>query len=78
MENPTPEYQLASRVAMSQLKKPRVMPVDMSGSDFLPLSQLVGPGIDITRGLHWFGPLDSPNFEPRGLEFAEYLNFYES
>ena len=25
----------------------------------------------LARGLHWFGPLDSPNFEPRGLEFAE-------
>ena len=45
--NWNPEYQLASRVATSQLKEPRVRPVDKRGSDF-PLSRLRGPGIDIT------------------------------
>ena len=38
--NPNPEYQLASRVAPSQLKKPRVMPVDTRDSDVtsIPIS----------------------------------------
>ena len=40
MENPNSEYQLASRVAMSQLKEPRVMPIGTSdpvlGGTFIP------------------------------------------
>ena len=51
--NSNPEYQLISRVAPSQLKKPRVRSVDTRGWSWyegfvLPPSRIRGPGIDIT------------------------------
>ena len=57
--NSNPEYQLASRVATSQLKEPRVMPVDTRDSSWyeglvLPLSRIRGPGIDITTFANQF------------------------